>query len=379
MTKTRVFLSWSGELSEYVAQQFKTRLTHILREKVDPFFSKDISGGKRGIRVIEEALREANHGLLFLTRENRGKEWIPFEAGAIGKDPNNSLVCPILIGFPSSELTDPLSLFQVKEIGDESGIVGVFDEICKAVRGPHNGLKVAEEADLKAWLTGLNDAISERIATTVEGNERWATTTLARVSRDTQSSPFQHIDALCIARKRVVFAGQNLYSLSKADLWEKIKDFLLYKRNPEHGAPASERSVELLFLAPDDDKKAEIVNALVTAWAYTVAENPDKFRENLTESVDAWRQRQAEAKKGGFEDRLKVRLATTFIPLSQTFVDPGQTERDGKLFLRPFYRGAEAEKRPTILLTEKHNGMAFDFYWNTHKHLWENSADTQPL
>ena len=199
------------------------------------------------------------------------------------------------------------------------------------------------------------------------------------MSRDTQKSPFQHIDALRVARKRIVFVGQNLYSLSEVDFWEKIKDFLLYKRNPEHGDPPSKRSVELLFLAPDDDKKAGIVKALVNAWAYTVAENPDKFRENLTKSVNAWRQRQAEAKEMGFEGRLKVRLATTFIPLSQTFVDPGQTDGEGKLFLRPFYRGPEAEKRPIILLTEKHNGTAFDFYWDTHHHLWKNSVDTRPL
>lgn|GEM_PF-6425668 len=348
-------------------------------DKVDPFFSKDISGGNRGIHVIEAALREANHGLLFLTRENRGNEWIPFEAGAIGKDPDNSLVCPILIGFPYSELTDPLRNFQAKEIADESGIVGVFDRICKAVRGSNKGLNSAEEDGLKAWLKALNDAISKRLSTMIEGNQHWATTTLARVSGNTQKSPFQVIDALRIARKRVVFVGQNLYSLSEEEYWIKIKDFLLHKRTPEHGAPASERNVELLFLAPDDGKKPEIVNALVAAWAYTVADKLDKFRDNLRDSVNAWWQRQAEAKKEGFEDRLKVRLATTFIPLSQTFVDPGQTDGDGKLFLRPFYRGPEAGKRPIILLTEKHNGTAFDFYWTTHQGLWTQSADTRPL
>jgi hypothetical protein len=377
MAKIRIFLSWSGGISEHVATQFKQKLTGLLGDEVDPFFSKDIAGGARGIHVIEQALREANHSLLFLTRQNRGREWIPFEAGAVAKNPDKSLVCPILIGFPHEELEEPLSLFQTKQITDVSGIVGVFNSIFQAVRGRDGGVKPAERSDLEAWLADLNKEVSCRLSITLEDNPLWARTTIGQVSGDTQSSPFQVKDALRVARSRVVFTGQNLYSLAR--FWGDIRDFLLGKRKQEHGAAAGDRSVELLFLAPDDDRSARAVAALVDAWSYTVAENPDKFRENLRESVEVWRQRQTEAGNDGFGNQLKIRLATTFIPLSQTFIDPDQPDQNGKLFLRPFYRGPQAGQRPIILLSEKHNETAFGFYWGAHQHLWENAADTRPL
>jgi len=372
-----VFLSWSGELSELVASKFRTWLKTIFGDTVKPFFSRDIPPGERGIRDIEAALREANHVIVFLTRENRGSEWIAFESGAVGKDPGESYVYPILVNFPVGELAEPLKLFQIAHVSEESKILEVFDRISHAARGA--GLNSAEKEDLREWIVALNTEVARYVATTLEGSPYWANTTLTKVSSDTANSPFQAEDALRVARRRVVFVGQNMYSFTQPQYWDGIRDFLLRKRKFEHGASAKDRSVDILFMAPDDPDKPDVVQALVDAWAYTVAANPGDFRDNLEQSVAAWQDRKNEAVADGYGDRIKVRLARNFIPLSQSFVDPDESHGDGKLFLRPFYRDPVAARRPIVFLTQKDNQAAFDFYWSTHNGLWTNNTATRPL
>ncbi len=375
-----VFLSWSGDVSSFVADNFLDKLKQLFANDVKLFKSnKSISPGSVGFDKIRDAMRDANHSLLFITRENRGNEWIPFEAGAISKLPSSSMVTPILIGFPHNELTPPLSLFQTVPITEVDSIINVFKSICKDATGGTRELNDDDLSKLNEWLNKLNDEITKRLSDTVENNINWRHTTICRVSNNTNTSPFQATDALRIAKRRVVFVGQNLYTLATNTVfWNEVKDFLLKKGKYNNGddVSVSERLVDILFLASDG---APQVKTLVKAWAYTVSENPKGFRDNLSASIIQWKAYKDEAKKGGYDGRFRIRLATTFIPLSQTFIDPGVNDDDGKLFLRPFYRGPESEKRPVILLTKKCNRDAYQSYWDTHSHLWDNENDTCAL
>lgn len=91
----RIFLSWSGDRSKYLAKCFKEWLPNVL-QYVEPYMSeKDIKLGERWGKSIEENLRSNDFGLVFVTPENIDAPWINFEAGALSKSLQSRLV-PIL-------------------------------------------------------------------------------------------------------------------------------------------------------------------------------------------------------------------------------------------------------------------------------------------
>ncbi|MPT22560.1 MAG: TIR domain-containing protein, partial [Starkeya sp.] len=108
----RVFLSWSGELSEQIAQIYRTWIPSVL-QAAKPYFSpKDIEKGKKWSSEIEKELHSSSICLIFLTKENINSSWIMFEAGAVSKSIGPSHVCPILFDLDPTDITGPLSQFQ---------------------------------------------------------------------------------------------------------------------------------------------------------------------------------------------------------------------------------------------------------------------------
>ncbi len=77
--------------------------------------AEDIGAGSRWSRDIEQQLQHTNYGIICLTRSNASAPWVNFEAGAIAKSVENSLVCPYLLDLESSQIPrGPLNLFQAK-------------------------------------------------------------------------------------------------------------------------------------------------------------------------------------------------------------------------------------------------------------------------
>ncbi|MDU6911715.1 MAG: toll/interleukin-1 receptor domain-containing protein [Streptococcus salivarius] len=116
----RIFLSWSGDRSKYLAKCFKEWLPNVL-QYVDPYMSeKDIKLGERWGKSIEENLRSNDFGLVFITPENIDAPWINFEAGALSKSLQSRLV-PILYDANVTILNNgPLKQFQSsKEVSKE--------------------------------------------------------------------------------------------------------------------------------------------------------------------------------------------------------------------------------------------------------------------
>lgn len=117
----RIFLSWSGDRSKYLAKCFKEWLPNVL-QYVEPYMSeKDIKLGERWGKSIEENLRSNDFGLVFITPENIDAPWINFEAGALSKSLQSRLV-PILYDAKVTILNNgPLKQFQSsKEVSKES-------------------------------------------------------------------------------------------------------------------------------------------------------------------------------------------------------------------------------------------------------------------
>lgn len=107
----KIFVSWSGVRSKYIAEQLHWFIPNVL-QAAEPFIStRDIRKGTRGNVVIYDNLEEANVGIICLTPENIDKPWILFEAGALSKQ-KSALVCTMLYDIEWTDVPRPLGEFQ---------------------------------------------------------------------------------------------------------------------------------------------------------------------------------------------------------------------------------------------------------------------------
>ncbi|ANJ68049.1 hypothetical protein A9404_12295 [Halothiobacillus diazotrophicus] len=127
----KVFISWSGETSKKVAEAIREWLPQVL-QTVKPYFTpSDIEKGTRWSSDIANELDDSMAGIFCVTKENLSSQWLMFEAGAISKRVEHSLVCPILIGLENSDINGPLTQFQTT-LFEKSDIKKLVLDINKA-------------------------------------------------------------------------------------------------------------------------------------------------------------------------------------------------------------------------------------------------------
>ncbi|MBK9730020.1 MAG: toll/interleukin-1 receptor domain-containing protein [Chitinophagaceae bacterium] len=111
----KVFISWSGPLSQRIGETFKDWLPAVL-QAVKPYFTpSDIEKGSRWSSNIAKELEECKIGIFIFTKENLDSQWMMFEAGALSKTLDTSKVCPILFGLDNSDFKGPLTQFQTSQ------------------------------------------------------------------------------------------------------------------------------------------------------------------------------------------------------------------------------------------------------------------------
>lgn len=116
--KLRVFLSWSLQRSEAVAQAFRDWLPSVL-QNVRPYYTPDdIGKGSRWASEIRGELEGSDFGIIFLTPENLASPWILFEAGALSKL-EKSKVAPLLLGVEPTDVSGPLAQLQLTKFSRE--------------------------------------------------------------------------------------------------------------------------------------------------------------------------------------------------------------------------------------------------------------------
>ena len=153
----KIFISWSGPRSEALAEALRLWLSDVIHV-LDPWISsQDIDKGRRWDAEIASELDQSNVGIICLTRENITSPWILFEAGALAKALDKSLVCPYLLDLKPTELTGPLAQFQVTVANEE--------DTCKLLRTINKALgehaRSTEQLDkaFNMWWPQLKTAI----------------------------------------------------------------------------------------------------------------------------------------------------------------------------------------------------------------------------
>ncbi len=142
---TKVFISWSGDLSNKLADAVREWLPGVL-QFVKPYFTpSDIEKGAKWSSDISGELEKSDIGIICLTKDNLLQPWILFEAGSLSKNLDSSKVCTLLFEVDSTDLTGPLTTFQatkfekndfkklVKTINDSDGESKLDDAVFNEV------------------------------------------------------------------------------------------------------------------------------------------------------------------------------------------------------------------------------------------------------
>ena len=154
----KVFLSWSGQRSRYLAETLRTWLPRVI-QSLRPWMSdEDISPGSRWLTDISKELGDAKIGILCVTPENQSNPWLVFEAGALSKTLEQPFVCPLLFDMSPGQLKGPLAQFQALAI-DRDGILRMLLNLNSALGHPSLPEKDLEET-FDVWWPKLEERLS---------------------------------------------------------------------------------------------------------------------------------------------------------------------------------------------------------------------------
>lgn len=115
----KIFISWSGEQSKDVAKELKKFIKLVIQASKPWISNEDIQQGSLWFSKIKDSLNESKAGIICLTKENKEKPWVLFEAGALLNKFTESKICPLLIGLEPKDIEQPLSQFNLTLLNKE--------------------------------------------------------------------------------------------------------------------------------------------------------------------------------------------------------------------------------------------------------------------
>ncbi len=146
----KVFLSWSGERSRQMAAALRDWLPGVL-QTVEPWLSaEDMPLGSRWASDIARVLQDVDVGILCLTPENLNSPWLLYEAGALSKRLEGSLLCPYALDLSPADIPFPLAQFQVAR-ADKEDTYRLLKALNSVGAGPHFSEHVLQRVFKANW------------------------------------------------------------------------------------------------------------------------------------------------------------------------------------------------------------------------------------
>lgn len=165
----KVFISWSGELSNKIGEKFRTWLPSVL-QAVRPYYTPaDIEKGTRWETSLSKELECSEVGVFLITNENLSSHWMLFEAGALAKKLEKSRVCPILFGVEHTNLPAPMRSFQTTPFKEEEIRKFVLDT--NKALGEHKLSEAVVNDTFEVWWPRLKKDIDEILENYDSGEE----------------------------------------------------------------------------------------------------------------------------------------------------------------------------------------------------------------
>lgn len=152
----RVFISWSGPRSRWVADALHEWVPIVIQD-AEPFLSADsIDAGSNWVATLAEALQNTKFAISCITPENMNAPWLLFEAGAVSKALDTARVCPYLLEIDRAQLQGPLAQFQANAM-DEEGTWNIVKSLNNALGG-----KITESR-LKSLFDSMFSKLDEKL------------------------------------------------------------------------------------------------------------------------------------------------------------------------------------------------------------------------
>lgn len=165
----KIFISWSGELSQLVALSLRTWIENVIQVAQPYVSSEDMEKGTRWFTEVDNALGACGFGVICLTRENMNRPWILFEAGAMSRSINQRRVTPLLIDLTPADLSGPLSHFQATTILEED-MLRLVKDIGKEI-GDSHFTETLIERTFRKWWPDLQKEVTS-IVESIKPNEK---------------------------------------------------------------------------------------------------------------------------------------------------------------------------------------------------------------
>jgi lambda repressor-like predicted transcriptional regulator len=167
---SKVFISWSGELSKKLAEELRGWLPAVL-QFVKPYFTpEDIEKGTSWYSNIATELSTSNVGILCLTKDNIENPWILFEAGALSKNFDRANVCTILFNLDTSDLTGPLTNFQATRF-----IKDDFKKLVATINNTGNESKLTSDTldnVFEMWWPKLEEKVNKTLQVEIKTTQK---------------------------------------------------------------------------------------------------------------------------------------------------------------------------------------------------------------
>lgn len=177
------------------------------------------------------------------------------------------------------------------------------------------------------------------------------------MSQTIARSPFVYQNLLRRAKREVFIAAQNHHHIAVADATASKKRLFSFLR--------AGRGRKARILACDSlDTPAN--RASIEAWSFVTSPMYKQHLKDALTTLSGWAR---EAKSLGLD--LEVR-AVPLVPVSVTFIDPGDAENAELVFTPNFYQSV-AGIRACYYLSYKHHKKVFDDYWQSYDHVFNDA------
>lgn len=167
---TKVFISWSGDLSRRLGEALRNWLPATL-QYVKPYFSPDdIEKGAKWNSEIAKELETSNVGVICLTQDNTDKPWILFESGALSKSLDKARVCTLLFDLDAADVKGPLTSFQATRFSRDD-----FKRLVSTINSTAGDAKLETpvlDNVFNMWWPHLEEQVTAILSTHNKGTKR---------------------------------------------------------------------------------------------------------------------------------------------------------------------------------------------------------------
>ena len=232
----KVFISWSGTLSEKLGESIRNWLPNVI-QSLNPYFTpSDVDKGTRWLSEITKELNDSKIGILCVTRDNLSSDWLLFEAGVLSKQLKQTHVCPVLFDVKPTDLAGPLKQFQATSFEQEDirKLIFVINDCLEENRLPQKTLSVIFDK----WWPDLEREITEILKTGTATDEpiredREILEELLQLTRVLSRRPQgQHISAEIIVDLLEGYIALHDQQANHAGGYQQALDFLKQIHKP---------------------------------------------------------------------------------------------------------------------------------------------------